>query len=242
MKQIHKTGPFTVAVLAVVALMSTVVVASASAALPEYKATKLSITFTFQNASGVEPVIASYVPELGSDRNIVCKASQGKGEFAGFKGEVYKHLVFSYTGCREQGVTPERKCTSSGHSAGEIVTQRLKGEIGYAEGSSRKNVGLELKPESGSVLAEFTCAGEAEEVTLEGCTVGEATPLNVSQKTGVLAFEEGTSHKQKWTKLEGKSGGCELKITAAFFKLGKGTSWIMDNELETFSENVELKA
>jgi hypothetical protein len=237
MRQIHKTVSSTVVVLAVVALMSTVAAASASAALPEYAATSWPITFTFKSAAGVEPVLAASILE----HKIVCKASQGKGELDAFKGEVYNHVVFTYTGCREQGVTPEQKCTTSGHSAGEVVTNGLKGTIGYAEGRTGKEVGLELKPESGSVIAEFTCGGSAGKVSVAGCTIGEATPLNVDQNTANLTFAEGASGKQKWTKLEGVSGSCILTVTASLLKI-KGTGWLIDNELETFSSNVELKA
>ncbi|HTA96445.1 MAG TPA: hypothetical protein VK730_02250 [Solirubrobacteraceae bacterium] len=237
MRQIHKTVSSTVVVLAVAALMSTVVAASASAALPEYATTKWPIAFTFKNASGVEPVLAASILEY----KIVCKASQGKGEFDAFKGEVYNHVVFTYTGCREQGVTPEQKCTTSGQSAGEVVTNRLKGTIGYAEGRTGKEVGLELKPESGSTIAEFTCGGQAGKVLVAGCTIGEATPLNVVQTTANVIFAEGASGKQKWNKLEGVSGSCILTVTSGLLKI-KGTGWLIDNELETFSEAIELKA
>lgn len=237
MKRIHKTVPITVLALAVAALLSTVVAASASAALPEYKTTKWPLSFTFKNASGVEPALAASVLA----NKIVCKTSQGKGEFVAFKGEVYKHLVFTYTGCREQGVTPEEACTTSGHTAGEVVTSGLKGAIGYAEGRTGKEVGLELKPESGSTIAEFTCGGPPGKVSVAGCTIGEATPLNVVQTSFNLLFAEGASRKQKWTKLENVSGSCELSVTATLLKL-KSTGWLIDNEQETFSEAVELKA
>ncbi len=229
----------TLVALVAVFAFAAVTTASASAALPEYVTTKLPITFTFKNASGVEPVIAASILE----HKIVCKASQGTGEFAGFKGEVYHHVVFTYTGCREQGVTPEQKCTTSGHSAGEVVTNGLKGTIGYAEGRTGKEVGLELKPESGSTIAEFTCGGQAGKVSVAGCTIGEATPLNVDQNTANVTFAEGASGKQKWTKLEGVSGSCILTVTASLLKI-KGTGWLIDNELQTFGGglDVELKA
>ncbi|HTA96531.1 MAG TPA: hypothetical protein VK730_02680 [Solirubrobacteraceae bacterium] len=236
MRYILKAVPFTIGAILALA----VGVSAASAALPEYKATSFPIAFTFKNASGVEPTLASYV-EVGKVRNIVCKASSGKGELASFSGTVYQKMLFTYTGCREQGVTPEKKCTSSGHSAGEVLTSTLEGTIGYAEGRSAKEVGLELKLASGK-LSEFKCEGTAEKVTVDGCTIGEMGPLNTSGTTETLSFAEGASHKQKWTKLEGKSGKCELTVHAGFFELGEGKGWLLSNETETFSAAVELKA
>jgi hypothetical protein len=230
--------------IATTVAMAAVGVASASAALPEFKVTSFPVTFKSHNVENkqtksVEPVLASYISLTSSEENIVCKAStdEGKIETAKKVGAV----KVTYTGCKEVS-TPADTCTSSGKATGEIVTKTLTGEIGYVEGKVTKEVGLELKPEA-QPFSEFTCTGKAEKVTVKGCTIGEATPINTKSTTGDLGFEESsaTSHKQKWTKLEGKSA-CELEVEAGFFKLGKGPSWLEATDLEEFSASLELTA
>jgi hypothetical protein len=236
MKRINIIGLCLVAVVA----MSAIAVASASAALPEFKSTNAKVTFTSTSLLPLEPVLASNITGIGQ-KNIVCKMSTDKGEITSVK-EVKKVLV-TYTECKEEGA-PTKACTTKGQAKGVVVTKDVKGKIGYVVGTGKGAVGTELEPETGTVFAEFTCAGEAEEVTVEGCTIGEATPLNKSQTTGLLKFEENAAKTgQRLIETEGGTHKpCELKVTAGFFKLGKGTSWIMDTEHEVFAENVELKA
>lgn len=229
MKHMVRTlGLALVAVLAVGALS----VATASAALPEFKATSFPVTFTAVN----EEVPKLHSSVLG-EKNIECKTSSSAGEVQNSK-EVGK-ITVTYKECKEEGTS--NACTTSGHSSGEIATNVLKGRIGYVLPKSGKITGVELEPASGTVFAAFTCTGAANNVTVEGCTIGEATPLNVISTEGHLTFAE-SSKKQLYTEIEGGvHKPCEQTVTASIFKV-KGPGWITDKEKETFAASIELKA
>jgi hypothetical protein len=229
-----------VAVAAMLVMMVGAATASA-AALPEFKSASgtFPVPFTSESVLPLEPTLFSSIEGIGQ-RNVKCKMSKDKGEVSSAK-EVKKVLV-DYTECFEESA-PTKMCTTKGSALGLIITKDIMGRTGWITGTSLTKAGIELLPESGKVFAEFTCEGEAEEVTVEGCTIGEATPLGVSSTDGKLLFVANAGNTgQLWTEVEeGVNKPCQLKVTAGFFKLGKGTSWIMDNELETFNEPVELK-
>jgi hypothetical protein len=178
MKRIRIAGLCLMAIVAV----SAKAVASASAALPEFVAVKFPISFTLENISPLEATLHNRILE----NNIVCKLASGRGEIAGSKS-LTKVLIL-YAGCNE-GEAPTHKCTTTGQSLGTIVTKNFDGLIGYVTGLlMSKIVGTELVPESGTILTEFTCQGAANAVVVEGCIIGEATPINMSRVFGNLLF------------------------------------------------------
>lgn len=209
----------------------------ASAALPEFKGTTIPDSFT--SASAVEPKLDSFITLTSTEDNILCKAAKGKGEI--FNSTSVKKVEVEDTGCVEEGTT--NKCGNKpGATSGTITTKVLDGTVGYVEKATKK-VGLALRPETGGEpFAKFNCEGEAEEVTVKGCTVGEITPINTSSSKGTLtSVKKGTAHEQQWTKLEGGEN-CTLEVEAGFFKLGSGPSWTVDTEEESFTAAIELKA
>jgi len=236
MKRIAIAGLCLVAVMAVSAMS----VASASAALPEFKANKFPVAFSSHNLLPLEPTLHS-TTALG-EKNVKCKMSLDKGEILNAK--LVAKVTVLYTGCVEEGTT--NACTSTGEPKGAIVTSEIHGIIGYITGHlTEKLVGTELLPEntsSNNVFATFVCEGPASTVIVEGCTIGQASPINVSQPTGNLLFEELAGGGQKYTSIDGGSHQpCVQTVTASILKL-KGTGWIMDEEHEEFVEPVELKA
>ena len=232
MKKMSIIGMALVAAMAVMA----VTVASASAALPEFKTAAFPVTFTSENTLPLEPTLHSSV--LG-EKNVSCQMSKDSGEIASAK--LVSKVAVTYTGCKEEGTS--NPCTTTGQGTGTIVTKILKGRVGYLLPKSGVRSGIELEPAAGTVFAEFTCTGFAGKVTVEGCTIGEATPLNVSQKTGELTFvENAAKNAQLFVEIEGGlHKPCEQTVTASALKI-KGKGWIMDKEVETFAANVELKA
>jgi hypothetical protein len=238
------------AMLALIAVFAfgAVAVASASAALPEFVPAKgtFPVHFTSEGQLPLLPRLESLITALGSmsNKNIICLMSKDVGELSGPK-EVKKVLV-DYTGCSEEKESKESSslCYSGSTKNGLIVTNDIMGFIGYITGAGKTKVGVELLPESGKIFAEFTCEGEAKKVKVEGCLVGEASPLNVSQTTGTLLFlANATDTAAEYEEIEGGIfKPCKLTTHAGLFEAGEGPSWNMDNETETFSEAVELKA
>lgn len=148
-----------------------------------------------------------------------------------------------YERCKLQG--SKSACTTAGQMEGMITTKMLKGRIGYVlpNGKTEKLVGTELEPEAGTLFAEFSCEGFVSLVRVEGCAIGKALPINVSSTMGQLVFEENTAKfGQRFVEIEGGTHApCELTVSAlAGAAFGRG--WLMDSELETFNEAVELKA
>ncbi len=97
----------------------------------------------------------------------------------------------------------KKKCTSPGQKAGTIKTNTLAGVLGYI-GKSPLKVGLALRAESGSALAEFSCEGGTE-VVVSGSAIGEQTgDVNAFNKafTDVFAVSGGL---QSVTSFEGEA-------------------------------------
>lgn len=217
-----------------------VMVESASATLPEFKAEKFPVSFTSENVLPLKPTLESFIETTSKKANIDCEMSKDVGVLSG-PNTISKVLV-DYTGCKEENA-PTKICTTSGATKGLIVTKDIMGIPGYITGTGLAKLGIELLPESGKVFAEFTCEGEAEKVTVEGCLIGQATPVNTLSDLGSLIFEANAADNGPlYTELEnGINKPCELTVKAGFLGIGKGKSWNMDNEMEFFGAGVELK-
>ena len=221
------------ALLAVTAV-SSIAVTSASATLPEFVAAKFPDHFTTSSILPREPLLAFPV-----GNPVVCKKRDGLGFLTGPRTHTVKYV---YLQCVEEEPAGSNVCTSAGEPSGSIATKSLTGRIGYVEKATKK-VGSELEPETGTVIDEFTCAGLDGKMTVEGCTIGEMTPINKSQITSEVLFEANAAKNgQKWIEIEGGTHKpCEMSATGTVLKL-KGKAWLTDEDLNTFSEVVELKA
>lgn len=128
---------------------------------------------------------------------IDCSASSNTGKFT--TPTTGSDIVATFKGCELNG----KKC-ENGATSGEVITNKLKGSVGYLAGKGTKTptVGTDITAETGEVLAELHCGSLTLAVT--GSVIGEVTPVNEFSKTATFAFKQ--SEKvgvQKWTKFEG---------------------------------------
>ena len=134
-------------------------------------------------------------------KNVVkCLKFKDSGQWTGAKSQGKVVSIFSK--CESLG----KSCASAGAKSGEIKTFALKGVLGYITGGSGK-VGVELSPETGSKLAEFTCGTEGPlHLEAAGAVIGTVGPVNVFSKELVQNFEtveKGGIKEQKYNQLEG---------------------------------------
>jgi hypothetical protein len=175
--------------VAVFAMSAVVAVSSASAALPEFS--KFPVKFTSTSK-------ASFLE--ASKKKIECTADKNTGEITGAKTD---KVVVTFTGCTTlSGLV---KCGNT-KTAGEIETTALISTLGYIKKAAPTEVGLSLKPATGTLFAKFECATEVIEVgegTEKGgdSIIGKITPINTSTTAYTLTFKC-VSGVQEFTKFE----------------------------------------
>lgn len=219
MRRIGLAGSFLVAALAI----SAVVAMSASAALPEFgKCVETTVKHTGEysgprciSLGGMrkynwmpEPVGETkfsinlesvVIGSTGASKSTIsCPFALGQAEYTGPKTVKVTKLVFS--NCQklpEEGFTSW--CQNAGEFRGEIAAKELIGEIGYIPAKTpATQVGLDLKPASGSILAMFECGG-ANELTehgmgtgifreIEGSVIGHLLKINSMLSENVVKF------------------------------------------------------
>ncbi len=167
--------------IAAVFAMSAVAVASASAAKPE---------LTKEGKAGVELVKKAFTGKSGAGElssslgTVKCSADETvEGKVTGLKTDETK---VKFTGCKLESTS----CQSSGAAAGEIVTNLLASELVYTN-EAKKEVGIKLKPKTGTSFVKFSCGSLELEVT--GEITGALTPVNTSVPTSghfTLAFSK----------------------------------------------------
>jgi hypothetical protein len=104
-------------------------------------------------------------------------------------------VVSIFSGCTSLG----KKCASPGEKAGTIKTNDLAGETGEISGGS--GAGVDLKAETGTVLAEFNCEGLS--IVVTGSVIGEETPVNTFTKTESTIFQVTGEGYQKYKSFVG---------------------------------------
>lgn len=120
---------------------------------------------------------------------VSCIADTNKGEVTGPASAL---LTISFTGCTSAG----SRCQSPNGLAGEIVTERLLGTLGYVS-REPKEVGLDLSNPTGGPMAVFFC-GEDLRVEVFGSVIGKITPINKVVKPGAhvtLKFAQKAGHQ-----------------------------------------------
>jgi hypothetical protein len=118
-----------------------------------------------------------HTPAVGGE--VTCKSFGDTGKVSTPTTET--DVVSTFKTCESL----KKKCASPGQKAGTIVTNPLKGSLGYIS-KSAKTVGVDLSPESGTVLAEFNCEGL--EIVTTGAVIGTMSPVNVFTKTEDTVF------------------------------------------------------
>lgn len=107
-------------------------------------------------------------------------------------------VVATFGDCEYDG----HKCVSSGAATGTIVTEALKGIVGYlaGKGTGSPKVGVVFSPEVGEILAAFDCGQWDFSVT--GATIAEVTPVNKFGKEAVFSFRQKALGEQEWQYFE----------------------------------------
>jgi hypothetical protein len=125
---------------------------------------------------------------------IDCTAGSGIGKFT---SPATGTVTATFTGCELDG----KKC-ESGAKAGEVVTNPLKGIVGYLAGKGTKNpkVGSDFSAETGEILGEAHCGSLTIAVT--GSVIDEVKPVNTWSKTSTLIFKS-SKLVQEWPLFEG---------------------------------------
>jgi hypothetical protein len=127
---------------------------------------------------------------------IDCTAGSGTGKFT---SPTTGTVTATFKGCELNG----KKC-ESGSKAGEVITNPLKGVVGYLAGKGTKTpiVGSDFTAETGEVLGEVHCGSLTIAVT--GSVIGEVEPVNKWSKTATFIFKQSSKvGVQEWTKFEG---------------------------------------
>ncbi len=127
---------------------------------------------------------------------ITCTSSSDTGKFNSPTSA--DQIVVTFKGCEFVG----KKC-ASGSTAGEIITQDLVGTVGYLEGKGTPTpkAGADITPESGEVLATFSCGPDNFAVT--GAVIGQVTPVNHFTKEATFTFKQTSKvGVQEWPKFE----------------------------------------
>ena len=174
---------------------------------------------------------------------ITCTSSADTGKFNSPTSA--DKIVATFKGCAFLG----KKC-ESGSTAGEIVTDPLKGVVGYLAGKGTKTptVGALISAESGEALAAFDCEGDHFGVI--GSVIGEVTPVNTFTKTATFTFKQGSKiGVQEWEHFEGEVAEhvlrahlCTEEGCNPFEQAGPGGRSSQETIIVNKGEELELKA
>ncbi|HTZ64271.1 MAG TPA: hypothetical protein VMB51_09210 [Solirubrobacteraceae bacterium] len=110
-----------------------------------------------------------------------CASETSVGEFSGTK-EV-KNVVVTFEGCEAGGV----ECNTFGSAAGELVTKKLEGIIGW-ESKAAKKVAFDLYPKGKTGLfIEFSCSGLT--FAVQGSVLVPLSPVDKMLKSMTLKYK-----------------------------------------------------
>lgn len=220
--------------LALVAMLafSAMAAASASGAEPEVKAAKFPVPFTSTSGKGTL--------ETKGGSKVTCESDTNKGEILDKAGNSKVTVTFKKCTTKVLGITVS--CTSSGQETGTIVTKPLKDRIRYINHTT-KEVGDVLSPETGELLAEFTCAGVT--IKVRGSVIGKipAGKFEEPESSGSLEFKQ-SGGVQNPREYEEEVGGVFKKVVAhletstgggAFEESGEETT-----DTITFAEAIQI--
>ena len=163
-------------VFSTAALLASLASASASAALPEFSASKYPVTYKI---TGLEVLLES------GRGNIYCR---GEREGQKISGEITSATTatgtWTLTGCEE---TPfHGKCTSEGAARGEIKTASLPVKPVYTS-KELKKAGLEFNyVETSKRFAKFNCEGT--ESAIKGAVIARIAPVNLKVSSFEVVF------------------------------------------------------
>jgi hypothetical protein len=203
---------------------------TAAVTLPTFSVeTGHSLAVKFASAAGAAPVIVS-----AKGYTIECKSVSGTGEIveAGegklFSKTVHK-VVVSYHECKATFGAGSSSCSNNSEK-NAIVTESLKGTLGYLEPGVTKEVGLALEGEGehGSeepLYASFSCieVGVKLPLLIRGYLISEVGPAGTygtMRSTDTLAYKQSSGTQQLY-KFPGVTNQLFVKFSSEpFEKLG----------------------
>lgn len=229
--------------LAALAVMAIVGAGTASASQPKAEPEGGTFPVSFSGSGGAGKL--ETVAEGGVVRTVECEKNTSSGEIN--SATTVKSVHVNFTGCKASGPFGSKvSCTSPGASSGEIVTATLKGELVYIKAGSSE-AGIDLKPESGTQFAEFTCGG-IQKIAVTGSVIGKLTPVNTNTNSFTLTFSQ-SAGKQSPESYLSPSGCVSTKDvlfstgTALFFgaeNFGPTQSGIEGSETLTTSKKIKV--
>jgi len=194
MKSIRILGVVALAMFALFAVTA----AGASAAEPAYFECAKVTGGKFEKGCGKEGGKGGYELKEGIGKKHGFKGKGGKATLhtAAVKGEVtcggFKDsgeltspttqgkVLSTFSKCTSLG----KNCNSPSAKKGTITTNLLSGTLGRIKGTE---VGVALKAETGTVLAEFECEGLIK-VKVTGSVIGHISPVNTFSKVSTDTF------------------------------------------------------
>jgi hypothetical protein len=144
--------------------------------------------------------------ETASGVRISCESQTATGEWVtGLAIKKVHNVIVTFKGCELSN--PKNKCSTKGAAVGEIVTNPLKGKIGYTS-KVNKEVGQELTPQAGKTktVVTFECGPVTveigvkkketkEEITGNDCIIAPMSPANVMTTSETMVYK-GSGGKQ----------------------------------------------
>lgn len=186
---------------------------AAASAFPEFQMLPRGSKFTSTSGAGV--LATEGIGE------IVCASDNAAGTITSMDSVGNVHIHFA--GCvatNFEGAKCTVKSTNS-TTEGLILTNTLIGLLG--EVGSGSKTGLYLKPEPGTlwlILARAACMGES---GIEGALIGEATPIDALQETGLLNYI-GATGVQSLKTIKLLSGVTKASLKWSGFVVAENTS------------------
>jgi hypothetical protein len=248
--------------LAAVCALSLAVVASASAAAPEYgrcikgeKNAKKEYTGSFSNSGCTKKVSEAEKAKKGKYEWFPGAVKKGQTSIGG-KGileEVGKNAV----GCKSESSTGEYsgakevknvivkfqgcesgpfKCTSEGHAVGELETNPLEGRLVW-ENEAAKKVDLQLFPAVGQTqFIEFTC-GAALTVAVKGSIL---VPVKTNKMSETVTLKYKAKHGFQQPEAY-EEGGKKVQAILLSNFAGKGFAQAGQNITSTVKNEEKLE-
>lgn len=205
------------AALVAVLAVCIVSVASASAALPEFKKTVNNKKVTLTGGSDV-----TFTNVAGESYG--CVGSSGEGEITGAKTAT---VALKWQRC----AAGSKSCTTSGDEAGEITTGSLPAELVYLS-KEKHEVGLVVNYDE-TAFASWVCGGIAHGI--HGSILVPIGPVNTAAKSFTMDFT-GEKGVQQPTSYEGAEGKVSVRptmslISEAYYEGSLGDSLTLGTTL-----------
>lgn len=161
------------------------------------------IEYTSTNAGTV-------IANLGA-QEVKCTAGSATGKTNG--PTKVKLVKLKFTGCEGTVALIKVKCTSPTLAAGEIITEALRGKLGFLKAGGTRPAGVSLEPENGTMkFLTYKCTGEVGNTEVFGSALGEVptTPMEQATWESIFAPNAGNT-AEKWIQFEEEGGVFTLK-------------------------------